>query len=155
MAAWLLFFLIGLIQFMIHVWLRRQKPKIRHLFLIIGGLLAGGAIALLPVRIPTPEFRLPPLAIPLIGALSGILIGMADKFGLFNRQLFQFFMTPGLSLILAVLSTFFMIFYLAASGQENVIHPHLFPIALTFLLIAFMTIFGYTFPRRWFKQYFE
>jgi hypothetical protein len=155
MAAWLLFFLIGMAQFGVHVWLRRRQPVVRFASYVVSGILVGGVIALLPIPIPTPEFHFPAQGIPLIGALSGILIGAADKFRLFNRQLLQFFITPALSLILAFVSVVIMLFYLIITRQENLIRPHLFPISLTFMLIGFMTIFGYTFPRRWFRHWVE
>jgi hypothetical protein len=153
MAAWFLFFLIGLVQFGIHAAFIKKRPGFRFAAYVVGGTLAGCLIVLLPVRIPTPEFHLPMLTIPLTGALSGVLIGVAERFRLFNRPLLQFFITPALGLVLAFTSSFLVRAYLWVSGKETWTRTQLFPVGLTFLLIGFMTVFGYTFPRRWFRKW--
>jgi hypothetical protein len=87
--------------------------------------------------------------------LSGLLTGSADRGRIFERELLQFFITPALSLLLALLLASGVVLAMRWSGLEAAIRPGLFPICLTCLLIGFMTVFGYTFPRRWFKRYME
>jgi hypothetical protein len=152
MAGFLLFLLIGMVQFGAFVWLRGKSGEVRWAGHVATGLFAGGIMALLPIKIPTQGFTLPPLGFPLIGALSGLLTGAADMWGLFQRELLQFFITPGLSFLMALLLTSGVMLVLRNGGRGD---SDIFPIGLTCLLIGFMTVFGYTFPRRWFKRYLE
>jgi hypothetical protein len=155
MAAFLLFYLIGMIQFGTHVLLRKKDWKIRIAALIGCGIAVGGAIALSRLLIPTPEFEWPSAATPLVGALSGLLIGFAERWRLFNREILQFFVTPVLSITLAACSFLFLSCHFWAAGQGPFLRTHLFPVGLSCLLIGFMTVFGYTFPRRWFRQFLD
>ena len=155
MAAFLLFLLIGMVQFAAFVFLRKKNGDLRWFGHAIAGLLAGGFIALLPARIPTQGFTLPPLGFPVIGLLSGVLTGAADRAGIFQREILQFFVTPGLGFLLAVLLASGVVLLTRSSGLEAAVRIDIFPIGLTCVLIGFITIFGYSFPRRWFKRYLE
>jgi hypothetical protein len=155
MTAFLLFLLIGLVQFAAVVLLRRKNADVRWVGHLVSGLLAGGLIACLPVRIPAQGFDFPPWGFPIVGLLSGLLTGSADRGRIFERELLQFFITPALSLLLAFLLASGVLLALRWSGREDAIRPYIFPVCLTCLLIGFMTVFGYTFPRRWFKRYME
>lgn len=155
MIAFLLFLLIGLAQFAAFVFLRRKNAWVRWAGHLASGLLAGGFIACLPVRIPAQGFDFPSLGFPIVGLLSGLLTGSVDREKIFERELLQFFITPALSLLLALLLASGVVLAMRWGGREGAFRPDLFPICLTCLLIGFMTIFGYTFPRRWFKRYME
>ena len=152
MAGFLLFLLIGMSQFGSFVLLRAKSSVVLWAGHAAAGLLAGCFVAMLPVKIPTQGFALPSWGLPLIGALSGALTGAADRWGLFHRELLQFFVTPGLSFTLALLLGSGVLLALRGGGHGS---HDLFPVGLTCLLIGFMTVFGYTFPRRWFKRYLE
>jgi hypothetical protein len=155
MIAFLLFLLIGLVQFVAFVLLRKKNAGARWAGHLVLGLLAGGLIACLPVRIPAQGFDFPPSGFPIVGLLSGLLTGSADRWRIFERELFQFFVTPALSLLLALLLASGVVLSMRWGGREDAIRLDLFPVCLTCLLIGFMTVFGYTFPRRWFKRYME
>jgi hypothetical protein len=155
MAAFLLFLLIGMVQFAAFVFLRKKSGGLRWFGHAVAGLLAGGFVALLPVQIPTQGFTLPPLGFPLIGLLSGLLIGAADRGKMFQREILQFFITPGLGFLLALLLASGVVLFMRSGGREGAARIDIFPIGLTCLLIGFITIFGYSFPRRWFKRYME
>jgi hypothetical protein len=152
MAGFLLFLLIGMVQFGAFVWLRGKSGTTRWTGHVAAGLLAGGIAAVFPVKIPTQGFTLPPSGLPMIGALSGFLTGGADRMGLFHREILQFFLTPGLSFMLALPLASGVWLYRSVIGRGG--HDFV-PVGLTCLLIGFMTVFGYTFPRRWFKRYLE
>ena len=155
MVGFLLFLLIGMVQFGAFVWLRGKSRRVRWAGHVAAGLFAGGIMALLPIKIPTRGFTIPPLGFPLIGLLSGLLTGAADRWGLFQRELLQFFITPGLSFLMALLLASGVVLSLRSGGREGIVRSDIFPIGLTCLLIGFMTVFGYTFPRRWFKRYLD
>jgi uncharacterized membrane protein len=152
MAGFLLFLLIGMVQFGVFVLLRGKSRAVRWTGHVTAGLLAGGIMALLPVKVPTQGFILPRFGFPLIGALSGLLTGAAERWGLFNREILQFFVTPGLSFLMALVLAAGILLALRSGSRGD---HDFFPIGLTCLLIGFMTVFGYTFPRRWFKRYLE
>jgi len=155
MAAYLLFLLIGMVQFAAFVFLKERNGGIRWFGHAAAGLLAGFFVALLPVRIPTQGFILPQLGLPLIGLLSGLMTGAADRVKLFQREILQFFITPGLGFLLAMLLASGVVLCLRPGGREVNARIDVLAIGLTCLLIGFMTIFGYSFPRRWFKRYLE
>jgi hypothetical protein len=67
MAAFLLFLLIGLVQFAAFVFLRRKNAGVRWAGHPASGLLAGGLIACLPVAIPAQGFNFPPWGFAVIG----------------------------------------------------------------------------------------
>jgi hypothetical protein len=152
MAGFLLFLLIGMAQFGAFIWLKGKNGAIRWAGHAAAGVLAGVLVALLPVTIPTQGFIVPYFGFPIIGGLSGFLTGAADQMGLFQNEILQFFITPGLSFSLALLLAFGVLVMQRTGGRGGF---DIFPIGLTCLLIGFMTVFGYTFPRRWFKRYLE
>ena len=155
MAAFLLFFGMGLAEFTAQALCRTRSPRFRFWMVCGAGFLAGALMAFLPVRIPTPGFRIPGAVFPLIGAASGGLITAAEHKAVFRRPLLQFFATPLISLVLAAVLGLCLMPFVVAGNPQSPIKTLLSPVGLAALLMAFMTVFGYTFPRRWFQRYLE
>ena len=152
MESSLLFFLLGLSVFGAK-WIVRDRPEwIRIVTFIVTGVLSsmiigfiGGERLLLMLQLPRP-------LLVLIGAASGIVLYSADKVGLIYKPGIQYIVTILLGSILAVISYVLLLIYQSILPTEHIVSPPTRFLALSFFLIGFLTVFGYTFPERWFKQ---
>jgi hypothetical protein len=155
MTAWLLFFGIGLAVFVVRIAVRTWPPWTGAVAAGFSGTAAGGVLALARVRVPTPGFELPIWFLPWIGLLAGALIAAAEQTGLFRRPLLRFFTTPVLGFSLAFCGGLSLLAFLAANLGIRSALGFAWPVSASFLVIGFVTAFGYTFPRNWFHRFLD
>jgi hypothetical protein len=157
MAAWLLCFATGMAIFIGSLQGRKRRSKRKSLIPVFMGIgLAMGVFAtLVPVRIFTPFLRLPLFYLPAVGGLAGLLIGFAERGNWFGHPLRVFFAMPVLGFALALCSGILLFGNLAVRTGLAEARNLLFPVVLVSLLTGFMTVFGYAFPRLWFRRYLE
>ena len=151
MESALLFFIVGLSIFAAKFLVKDRSETIRFLIFLGSGILSGGILGFFT----NSSFSM--LLIPwglfaLTGGLAGVIIYGADRLSFITRPGLQYIATILLGFILAAISYGFMRFYVILTKIEiqNLSTARILP--LTFLLIGFLTIFGYTFPERWFKH---
>ena len=151
MESALLFFVVGLSIFAAKFLVRERSETVRFFVFLGSGILSGGILGLLTgssfstLNIPWGLFAL-------IGGTAGLIIYGADRSKLITRPGIQYIATILLGFILAAISYGSMRLYMTITQIEiqNPNTARLLP--LTFILIGFLTIFGYTFPERWFKM---
>jgi hypothetical protein len=155
MTSWLLFFGIGLAVFAAQIAVRAWTPWAGAAATGFSGMAAGGALALAHVRVPTPGFELPAWFLPWIGLLAGALVVAAERTGLFRRPLLRFFITPVLGFSLAISGGLSLLAFLTMNPGIRSTPGSAWPVSASFLVIGFVTAFGYTFPRNWFHGFLD
>jgi hypothetical protein len=153
MTAWLLFFGIGLAVFVAQIAVRTRASWAGAVATGFSGMAAGGVLALAHVRVPTPGFELPAWFLPWIGLLAGALVAAAERTGLFRRPILRFFITPLLGFSLALCGGLSLLAFLAVNLGIRSALGFAWPMSASFLVIGFVTAFGYTFPRNWFHRF--
>ena len=152
MESSLLFFFVGLAIFGVNRLVKTQREGVRMVGFLSTGIAAGFVVGLI-VGTPWPEsYHMPLSLVPAITGLAGILLYFAEKGQMITRPGIQYMATILLGLILTGLSYSFVWIYRHVNG--------LFPLSgqgkqllfMLLLLVSFLTVFGYTFPERWFKR---
>lgn len=151
MESALLFFLVGLSIFGAKHMVRERPEKIRSLAFLGIGLLSAGILGLFTQSSSSISY-IPWGIFSFIGGAAGLIIYGTDRFNLITRPGLQYVVTILLGLILAAVSYGFTMFYLTIMGRTGQNIGVNRTLLMSFVLIGFLTIFGYTFPERWFKQ---
>ena len=152
MESLLLFFLIGLFVFATKVLTKNQSGTKRILAFIGSGFLAGGGIGLTIGSALDPLINIPWWEVALIGNMAGIILYRAEMIHLFSRLGVRYFSTILLGLILSLFSYGLFLFHATIVQNTSLTYARKPAVFLIFILIGFITIFGYTFPERWFNQ---
>lgn len=129
---------------------KKSRKTFRFLAFLESGFFANciiGAVIGFPL---TQNIRLPWLALGFLGLIAGLILYLAEQWKLVYSPGIRYFITIILGLVHAVVSYFFIKFYIIISSSgiktsaEIILHP------LIFILIGFLTVFGYTFFQRLF-----
>jgi hypothetical protein len=152
MESSLLFFLLGLSVFGVTFMIKDRPQWIRIVAFIVTGTLSGAIVGFIGGERMLVMLQLPRPLPAGIGAVAGIVLYSADKVGLIHKPGIQYFVTILLGSILAVISYILLLIYQSILPAEHIVSPPTRLLALSFFLIGFLTVFGYTFPERWFKQ---
>ncbi|MDM7926669.1 MAG: hypothetical protein QUS35_11700 [bacterium] len=155
MSGLLLFFAIGLAEFIAFAAWQGRPPRLLFLILPAAGLAAGALITVLPVRFPAFGFHLPAGLAVWIGGVSGLLLALVESKQGFRESLLPFFITPLLGLALAATAAAGVWLTAFLRGPRLTAAELFGPVLLVSGLVGFMTAFGYTLPRRWFQRYLE
>jgi hypothetical protein len=152
MESSLLFFLLGLSVFGVK-WIVGDRPEwIRIVAFIVTGALSGLIIGFIGGKQLLIMLQLSRPLLAGIGVAAGIVLYSADRVGLIYKPGIQYIVTILLGSILAVISYVLLLIYQSILPTEHIVSPPTRLLALSFFLIGFLTVFGYTFPERWFKQ---
>lgn len=152
MESLLLFFLVGLFIYLSKHLAKSKHEGIRFLTFFGSGILSGVLVGLVAGPPWPPSVQIPGGGVAVVGGLAGIVLYTADRGKLITRPGIQYFATILLGLVLAGLSYGFVLLYTTLARCEHRKPGEGILIPLVFLLIGFLTVFGYTFPERWFKQ---
>ena len=152
MESSLLFFLVGLGIFGAKILTRGRPGAIRLLVFVAGGALSGLIIGLFSGSSLFMMFRIPWGIMPIIGATAGLVLYGADKSELIHKPGIQYAVTILLGSVLAGLSYGIISIYRMVSSETQTIFQPRNIIVLSYLLIGFLSVFGFTFPERWFKR---
>ena len=154
MEPLLLFFVAGLCIFLGRLTVKSERTALR-LFAFVGSGILAGILIDFAVGPPWP----PAISIPrggsvVVTTLAGVVLYAADRGKLINRPGIRYFATILLGLVLAGLSYVSVRLYGTLAGVP---YLYLAPrgsslLLLVLTLVGFLTVFGYTFPERWFKQ---
>jgi hypothetical protein len=155
MSGFLLYFVIGLAEFLAFAAWQGRPPRLRFFILFAAGLAAGALIAILPVRFPAFGFHFPAGLAVWIGGVSGLLLALIENKQGFRKSILPFFITPLLGLILAAAAAVGVWLTALLRGPRLTAAELFGPVLLVSGLVGFMTAFGYTLPRRWFQRYLE
>lgn len=152
MESLLLFFIVGLLIYITKLLVKKQTPLIRLPSFVGSGFIGGGLITLLTDYPLGPTMQIPWGITAIIGGLAGIILYGTEKGKLITRPGIQYFVTIFLGLCLASLSYGLIHLYKTffRAGDMTLGNGTL-PL-IVFVLVGFITIFGYTFPERWFAQ---
>jgi hypothetical protein len=150
MESSFLFLFVGVFIFIAKSLVGNRSGMIQFITFLTVGFITGTIIGIMESHALIPGLSLPWLSGSIIGVLSAILIYYAEKLDLFHRPGIQYISTTLLAVILASICYGLLALYFSRSQPENG-----FPFAkgivfLIFLLYAFIIVFGYTFPKRWF-----
>ncbi len=153
MESLLLFFLIGAFIFAINNLTKNQSRINRFLAFSGGGFLSGAIIGLAIGSPLAPLIDIPWWQVAFIGSIAGTILFRAETINLFTHHVTRKFSTILLGFVLSILS--YGLFLLHATIVHNAYLPYARKMAviLVFVLIGFITMFGYTFPERLFKQH--
>ena len=152
MESSLFYFLVGLSIFATNRMIKWKSESVRMLSFIVCGGVSGYLITLF-AGTPWHAFgMIPPIGVPVITGLAGILLYVAEKNRFFTQNGIQYVATIVLGLILAGLSFGLLTVYHKIRGIGYLTSNESMTVFLMFLLMNFITVFGYTFPERWFKQ---
>jgi len=152
MESLFLYILIGVSFYLINIATKKSRQIFRLLAYMETGFILGLMLGFITDFPFTPHVRLPWLALAFIGLLAGLILYSAEKINFFNVSGLKYLATLILGLIHAVISYFFMKLYIIISTvgltetEPVTLHP------LIFLLLGFIIFFGYTLPKRWFKN---
>ncbi|MCJ7812094.1 hypothetical protein MUP95_02080 [bacterium] len=152
MESLLLFFLIGLFIFAVKIIMKNQSGINRFLAFLGSGLLSGGGIGLTIGSPLDTLIEIPWWEVAVIGGLAGIILYRAEMIHLFTRVGIRYFSTILLGFILSILSYGLFLFYAMTVRNISLLYAREPAVFLVFVLIGFVTIFGYTFPARWVNQ---
>lgn len=153
MESVFLFFLVGLSVFLIKHLVKNRSAGVQFLAYLGSGLFSGWVVGLAAGSALSAVAAIPREGAVVMGGLAGVILYAAERGGLLTRPGIRYFATILLGLVLAGLSYVMMVLYAglgrgvayrAPAGGARV--------PLTFVLVGFLTVFGYTFPERWFRQ---
>jgi hypothetical protein len=152
MAFSFLFFFVGFFIFLARSTVKKKGNVTQILIITLCGSLTSLGIGLGGGTSIMPQTHIPLGIFALIGGLTGLIIYFAEKGKFFTRAGIQYVATITLGLIVACLFWMAIFIYqkwfqpdLPMQGKGNTLF-------ILFLLWGFLTIFGYTFPHRWFRQ---
>lgn len=146
----LLYFFVGLTVFATRHGVRK-KPRIQTAAVTAAGFLSSGVISLFMGSRLLWITRLPWPGMTLIGGLAALMILAAERKKWMSSPGLQYFSTIILGLLVAVCGYGLMRLYNTLAGfylQQDDLRIML---PLSYLLIGFLMIFGYTFPERWLR----
>lgn len=152
MESSLLFFLVGLSIFGGTHLTKSENETVQFLVYFGIGIVSGLILGLFISPPWPPSVQIPRGGVPVVTGLAGIILYAAEKKKLLTRPGLQYFATILLGLLIAGLSYGLLMIYQSLSNIEYRSPEEKIYIILVFLLIGFLTVFGYTFPERWFKQ---
>lgn len=150
MESSLLFFFVGLSIFGTKYFVEKRSEALRFIVFAGSGMLSSGIIALIAGSALFPVLRVPTGFWAAIGGMAGIILYAAERGGLIDKPGIQYITTVLLGSILAGVAYGLMILYRTINHLEVFIPKNL--LLLSFVLMGFLTVFGYTFPKRWLKQ---
>ena len=150
MESSFLFLFVGVFIFIAKSLVANRSGMIQLISFLTIGFITGTIIGVMESRALVPGLSLPWLSGSIIGVLSAILLYYAEKFNFFHLRCIRYVSTTLLALILASTCYGLLALYLSQICPEKD-----FPFAkeivfLIFVLYAFIIVFGYTFPKRWF-----
>jgi len=150
MESTLLFFLVGLSIFAAKYVAKNQPDGTRLLVFFASGTLAGGIVGLAAGSPFWPMVAIPRISMAAVGGLAAIIIYGSEKANLTNKPGIRYFATIFLGLVLAGLCYGFMRLYMTLAQLEFRTPSDKTVVILVWVFIGFLTMFGYTFPERWF-----
>ncbi|MBN2029077.1 hypothetical protein JW824_02435 [bacterium] len=152
MESLLLFFLVGLFIFVIKNLTKNQSRTNRFLAFSGGGFLSGAVIGLAIGSPLDPLIDIPWWQVAVIGSMAGMILFRAEMINLFTYGAIRHFSTILLGLVLSILSYGLFLLHATIAQSTSLLYARKTVVILVFILIGFITMFGYTFPERWFKQ---
>ena len=152
MESLLLFFLVGLFIFVIKSLTKNQSRINRFLAFSGGGLLSGAVIGLTIGSPLDPLIDIPWWQVAVIGSMGGMILFRAEMTNLFTCGAIRHFSTILLGFVLSILSYSLFLLHATIAQSTSLLYARKTVVILVFILIGFITMFGYTFPERWFKQ---
>ena len=152
MESSILFLLVGISIYLIKIISKNQKETIRILEYPISGGITSTTIGLLEKNTLIPGLHFPIFGITIFGLVAGSLLYLAEKGHIFHQPGIQYFSTIILGLILACLFWGFTILYINIRKISHNSPGGNSGLFLVFILWGFIIVFGYAFPKRWFKQ---
>ena len=152
MESILLFFLIGLSIFAVKWLTKNQSGKTRFLAFLGSGLLAGTGIGL-TIGSPLDFLDIPWWQAAVTGCMAGLVLYRAEMISLFTRSGFRYFSTILVGFVLSILSYGLFLLHATIAQNSSLVYARTTVVILVFILIGFITVFGYSFPERWFKQH--
>ncbi len=152
MESLLLFFLVGLFIFAIKILTKNQNRTKRFMAFLGGGFLAGAVIGLAIGSPLDPLINISWWQMAVSGSMAGMILFRAEIINLFNHRVIRNFSTILLGFVLSILSYGLFLLHATIAQNTALLYARRTVVILVFILIGFITIFGYTFPERWFKQ---
>jgi len=152
MESLFLFFIVGLLIYVTKLLVKKQTPLIHFLSFVGSGFIGGGLITLITDYPLGPTMQIPWGITAIIGGLAGIILYGTERGKLVTRPGIQYFVTILLGLCLAGLSYVLVHLYTTFFRAGDMTLDRGALSLLVFVLVGFLTIFGYTFPERWFAQ---
>ena len=152
MESTFLFSLVGLSVFAAKLASQKLKIRVRLYIFIFTGMAAGLGVGLIIGFPLSPAVEIPRMLTSVFGGIGGLILFYTNETKLIYKPGIQYITTVFLGSLLAGISYGITLLYIQLSGAEvrmPVSGPN---IAVIFLLMGFMIIFGFTFPERWFKQ---
>ena len=150
MESSLLFFFVGLSIFGAKYFAGKRSEALRFVVFAGSGVLSTGIIALIAGSALFPMLRVPVGYWAVIGGIAGILLYAAERGGLIDKPGIRYITTVLLGSILAGVAYGLMVLYRAVTRIDAGTPNNL--LLLSFVLMGFLTVFGYTFPERWSKR---
>jgi hypothetical protein len=151
MESALLFFMAGLFMFAVKQGFRQRKPGARFLAFLGTGVLSGLIISFITEEPWIRFVNTPRCYIPLVTGVAGILLYIADEKKLIFKTGIKYTITIVLGGIHALVSYFLIWVYARLAGTGSITLFTDTGLFVVLLLVGFVTMFGYTFPERWFK----
>ena len=153
MESLLLFFLVGLFIFVIKCLTKNQSGTTRFLAFFGSGLVAGAGIGLTIGSPLDPMIDIPWWQVTVTGGMAGIILYRAEMLHLFTHSGIRHFSTILVGFVLSMLSYgLYLLHATIISDASSLAYARKTVVILIFILIGFITVFGYSFPERWFKQ---
>lgn len=152
MESLLLFFLVGLFIFAAKCLTKNQSGTARFLAFLGSGLLAGTGIGLTIGSPLDPMIDIPWWQVTVMGGMAGMILYRAEIINLFTHSGIRYFSTILLGFVLSMLSYGLFLLHVIIIQNVTLVYARKTVVILVFILIGFITIFGYTFPERWFKN---
>lgn len=153
MESLLLFFLVGLFIFAMKRLTKNQNRTNRFLAFSGGGFLAGTAIGLATGSPLEPLINIPWWQMAVSGSMAGMILFRAEIINLFTHRVIQNFSTIFLGFVLSILSYGLFLLHATITQNTSLLYARKTTVILVFILIGFITMFGYTFPERWLRQH--
>jgi hypothetical protein len=147
--AWLWYFAFGLAVFLARLPFRNRGRRTRLVSFLAGGICLSLIAAFFGAKTAASRFTMPSGMVVAVGAISALVLFMADEKKWAGRFWFRFFLTPVLGLIIALASTAVFAFLSLLTMARADRWPAVF---FTFMLMGLLAAFGYTFPDRWFSE---
>lgn len=152
MESSLLFFLVGLSVYGVEKLMKDKAESMRLIAFVGAGLLSALVLGLLVGDSLFPWITLPAWWMPVMGGLAGLLMFGADRLRIVTRPGVRYIATLLLGAIMAGIC--YGLALLAGVELGLNLDPNTAGriIPLTFVLVGFLTVFGYTFPARRFGR---
>jgi hypothetical protein len=152
MISTLLSFLVGFFVFIVNSRLKTERMSLRLILFLAVGTLTGAIIGVATKSPMHPLLNIPWTGFAIMGFLTSCLLFVAQRWSLLTKPGLQYFTTILLGLAVAGGLYLLSVLFRIRITPYQLTHNQEISLIFNLLLMGFLSIFGFSFPSRRFRQ---